>query len=125
MTEYAIHAGNGEDLDIKDRGLEEAVEEGMNADQHRYRGSVTNDGKIASARDFGNMGAGIVAARNNLTWKGARLAFDTYQSYTSSTITTEGVSTQKAQYVGFKIGVNLRPTRINTSSSRFKRFGEN
>jgi RHS repeat-associated protein len=122
LVEYALNAGNGDDFDLKDRKIKEAVAEGKTPDQHRYRGSVTSDGKFGSARDFGNIGAGIVASRNKLNWRGTRLAFDAYQSYKSGELKTEGMPTQKAQKVGFKIGVGLRKNEIGKIS--FNRFGE-
>ncbi|WDF65930.1 hypothetical protein [Flavobacterium sp. KACC 22763] len=64
-------------------------------------------GKIASARDAGNIGAGIVAGRNGYSWSFSRLAFDALESYQKSEITTEGNTTQKAQKVGYEIGNDL------------------
>lgn len=66
------------------------------------------------------MGAGIVAGRKGLSWKGTRFGFDTFQSYKSNRITTEGKTTQKAQKVGFNIGVGLRKWKKVTPI----RFGE-
>ena len=66
--------------------------------------SIPSIGKTASgktiytsARDIGNMAAGIVAARNGIPWNSARLAF--YQSRHGFRI--EGLSTRNAEYYGW------------------------
>ena len=48
-----------------------------------------------SARDIGNIAAGIVAAKNGIPWRDARIAFDVYQGG------REGISTQNAEYYGW------------------------
>ena len=48
-----------------------------------------------SARDIGNIAAGIVAAKNGIPWVSARIAFDVYQGG------REGISTQNAEYYGW------------------------
>jgi len=66
----------------------------------------------ASARDVGNIGAGMVAARNGLTWQTSRVGFDLYQSYDSFKqkekatweFVSEGVTTQYAQKLGYNVG---------------------
>lgn len=92
--------GNNAKLDFKNRGVDQR---GANTSvqQHRYRGSVTKDGKIASARDFGNVGAGIVAARNGLSNQVTRLAFDIYNGGQEPKVS------RLAQNVGLKIGQKL------------------
>jgi len=56
------NAGNGEKYDFKDQGKDERPE-GTTVEQYRYRGSSTENGEFGSARDFGNIGAGMVAGR--------------------------------------------------------------
>jgi hypothetical protein len=107
LTEYMANATGGKDLDFKTRGIDQR-EAGTTATQHMYRGSKTKDGSFGSARDFGNMGAGIVAARKGLSWGAARLGFDALQSIQERGIATEGVPTQSAQKVGFSIGSQIR-----------------
>ncbi|KAA0229733.1 hypothetical protein EDS67_10815 [candidate division KSB1 bacterium] len=63
---------------------------------------------FGSARDFGNIGAGIVAGRKGLSWEQARLGFDALESWQRGRITKEGVPSQKAQKLGYTIGVRLR-----------------
>ena len=82
-----------------------------------YRGmpiGKTKDGMTiyTSARDIGNIAAGYVAAVNGLTWGLARLGFDAYQKG------IEGVSTQNAQYYGWRYGRKSMPSgrqRFNSS----------
>ena len=107
LGEYMHNARNGKKYDFKEQGIDNRAE-GTTRQQYRYRGSTTENGKFGSARDFGNMGAGIVAGRKGLHWSAARLGFDAYQSYKSGKITSEGQPTQKAQKVGFHIGLKLR-----------------
>ena len=101
VAEYGPNATGGEDLDFKVRGIEGASSKGLTQDQHKYRGSVASDGKIGSARDFGNIGAGIVAGRANIPYGAARKAFDTLNG------SPEPAVSVKAQEVGFKQGVKL------------------
>lgn len=80
----------------------------MTESQHMYRGSVTKDGKFGSARDFGNMAAGVVAGRNGLSWGQARVGFDALESYQRGAFASEPATTQKAQRVGYDVGISLR-----------------
>ena len=71
---------------------------------YKYRGmSIGKDGSgkplITSARDIGNMSAGIVTAKNGISWSAARIAFDAYQS--RSGLRAEGLSTRNAEYYGW------------------------
>jgi RHS repeat-associated protein len=117
LAEYMYHARNKEKYDLKDKGIDERSENKSKL-QHRYRGSVDKEGEIGSARDFGNIGAGLVAAREGLSWKEARAGFDTYQGYSKNGITTipgviiptvlpvrEPTTTVKAQMIGFSMGL--------------------
>lgn len=74
---YSWGARNGKEYDFKDKGIENRGE--LSEIQYRYRGSVDKNGDYGSARDYGNMGAGLVAARSGLSWEQARLGFDLYQ----------------------------------------------
>jgi hypothetical protein len=62
---------------------------------------------IASARDIGNIGAGFIAGHDGMSWSDARLGFDALQSKQEGRIATEGQTTQKAQRVGYAIGLNM------------------
>jgi len=68
--------------------------------KYKYRGmsiGKTASGQTiyTSARDIGNIAAGIVAAKNGIPWHAARMAFDAYQGG------REGLSTQNAEYYGW------------------------
>ncbi len=69
--------------------------------KNRYRGSVTSSGEYASARDFGNMVAGIVAGRKGFNWNDTRFAFDVLQG------APEPKVSQLAQRYGQEIGVKI------------------
>ncbi|MNX53645.1 RHS Repeat protein [compost metagenome] len=125
ILNYMSNASGGEDYDFKERGMEKAIKNGKSPLQNRYRGSVARNGKIGSARDFGNEAAGIVAGRFGLSWKAARLGFDALETkqHTSNifvgipgggtiiipniNFTSEKVPTQKAQKLGWEIGIKL------------------
>jgi RHS repeat-associated protein len=106
LLEYMPNATGGQKYDFKTREIENRPQ-GMTRTQYMYRGSKYG-GFIGSARDFGNIGAGIVAARNGLNWRQARLGFDGLESFQKRQFATEGNPTQKAQRVGFQIGISLR-----------------
>ena len=48
---------------------------------------------------------GYVAGSNGMPWWASRIAFDLYQG------SIEGVSTQNAEYYGWRMGYNLSPNR--------------
>ncbi len=58
----------------------------------------------SSARDVGNIGAGFIAGRNNMSWKSTRLAFDALQTKQDEHLSTEGISTKNAEYCGWVYG---------------------
>ena len=67
-----------------------------------YRGMIIGGKAIplyTSARDIGNIAAGIVAAKNGISWSAARIAFDAYQSRNG--LKVEGISTRNAEYYGW------------------------
>ena len=95
--------------------------------------SIPSIGKTASgetiytsARDIGNIAAGIVAARNGIPWNSARLAFDVYQSRHGFRI--EGLSTRNAEYYGWSqmyshtSGITEAAHLRNTVHSFFERL---
>ena len=100
LDEYMLKARSGKELDFKDEGLSDR-DPGSSRLQHRTRGSVLKGGKIASARDVGNMAAGFVARSRGLSWGVARLGFDGYERLSKFTFKPESVTTQKAQRVGW------------------------
>ena len=97
---YGLNARNGEKYDFKDIGKENRGS--ATVQQHRYRGSVAGDGRIGSARDFGNIGAGLVTGRAGFSWEATRLLFDGYQG------SKEPAVTVKAQMLGFGVGLDIK-----------------
>lgn len=119
LIKYIFNARNNGDYDFKAIG--EGDRRGLQTvEQYHYRGSVASDGSIGSARDFGNMGAGIVAGRKGLTWRQARAGFDAYDSYKRGSIGVEGAPTQAAQRVGFSIGQGLRTSSLPKIPKRLR-----
>jgi hypothetical protein len=136
ITDYMVNATEGEAYDYKLKGLPEDVgrrsEEGK---QYKYRGSVLSDGKIASARDVGNMLAGYVSANYGLPWWMHRLGTDALESYQKAgkmviggvidyelvrmepvyhiNWRREGLPTTTAQRVGYEMGLELNRIHFN------------
>ena len=121
LLSYALNARNYKKYDFKaTNGGEEVL---YNKTDDYYRGMPLGYGKdgariYASARDIGNIFAGIVARKRGLSWNTARIGFDSYQSlktlkyqlnyspngasnYFTIGWTPEGVSTQNAQKFGY------------------------
>ena len=69
-----------------------------------YRGMPIGTYIYTSARDIGNMVAGYVAGVHNISWGLTRSAFDLLQSKQDGKQSIEGLSSQNAQYLGWKIG---------------------
>ncbi|MCF2489883.1 DUF6443 domain-containing protein [Dyadobacter sp. CY347] len=105
LFQYMINATGGEKYDFKTRGMNENRDD-MSRTQYAYRG-MSYKGKVASARDIGNFGAGYIAGRNGLGWSIARLGFDALESYQQSAFTREGEPTQHAQKIGFSEGSSV------------------
>lgn len=68
---------------------------------------------FASARDIGNVGAGMEAGRHGMKWRDARLGFDGLQSFQDTknnrwipVFSKEGQTTQYAERLGWIRGVN-------------------
>jgi len=105
---YMANARNNEDYDFKTQGISENRGD-LSVSQYHYRGSVDSKGRVGSARDFGNMGAGLIAARRGLPWPIATGGFDIYQSASNLRLEREGSPTRLAQKVGyFQLGAPLR-----------------
>ncbi|MBF8961757.1 hypothetical protein I0P70_00750 [Pontibacter sp. FD36] len=114
LLSYMFNATNGEKYDFKDEGIKD---KGEQTDlQYRYRGSVDSNGDFGSARDFGNMGAGLVAARSGLSWRNARGGFDLYQGYKSN-----GISVMKLNF-GVPI-IYIKPEREATTTIKAELLG--
>ncbi|MBQ9658437.1 MAG: RHS repeat-associated core domain-containing protein [Clostridia bacterium] len=106
VVEYALNAGNEGKYDFKHLGYSEDNGERI---VHYNRGmkldgikGVEGTNVYGSARDVGNYVAGMVSAKNGLSWLHTRMAFDAYQSYKSKGLNIEAPVSQLAQYLGFK-----------------------
>jgi len=121
---YMIHARGREFYDFKTtagslllRDRYRQTMEPINI-EYMYRGMPIGEKEglpiFASARDIGNITAGIVAANSGLTWNTARYGFDGLESYQSKqntgeyTWVIEGMNTQYAQMLGYKITREIR-----------------
>ena len=69
-----------------------------------YRGMPISTGLYSSARDVGNYAAGYMAGIYGFSWKNTRKAFDELQSLQTGRNSIEGISSQNAQYLGWKHG---------------------
>ncbi|WP_299156479.1 DUF6443 domain-containing protein [uncultured Tenacibaculum sp.] len=96
VVSYMVKAYKvGQSLDFKSRDLDKS---GKELKVHAARGSMTKDGKMASARDFGNMAAGIVSGRAGISSSLAKIAFNALQGGQEPPVSA------KAQAVGLEIG---------------------
>lgn len=108
LTDYMENAVGGEKYDFKRQGVDKDDDKYGNSIYY-YRGtSLGKDSKgntiYASARDVGNIGAGFIAGRNNMSWKASRAAFDALQTKQDGHLSTEGISTKNAEYCGWVYG---------------------
>ena len=110
---YMPNATLNEHYDFKSRDLPD----GLTPDEqlvHRTRGSMTSDGKMASARDFGNVAAGIVAERSIMLSRAwATWGFELLQGGTEPPVSF------KAQQIGLNIGRNLQRKDANFYKKMF------
>lgn len=116
LLQYALFAFSYSTYDFKTKGMDPALTMEA-AIAYTYRGGMTAEGRIASARDFGNIAAGLVAARNGLTWSQARFGFDAYESIKQGRPCAEGVTSQTAQWRGFMMGVKLRTLETGATNA--------
>ena len=71
-----------------------------------YRGMPISTFVYVSARDIGNYAAGYITGLHGSTWGLSRYAFDKLQSKQDGRFSVEGLSTQNAQYIGWRRGNN-------------------
>lgn len=115
LVQYGSNAQNSTDEDFNIYDFK--VTNGTPGNEYstldgKYRGmplagTLGDKAVIASARDIGNIAAGIVARRNNLSWSGFRLAADGYQTLSNQKLSIENMQTQMPQSWGFLIGERL------------------
>ena len=82
--------------------------EGKDDINYLYRGMPLgkrgNKVIYGSARDVGNIAAGYMAGVHGIPWELARKAFDGLESHQNKKTSIEGISTQNAQALGWKMG---------------------
>ena len=76
----------------------------MQASSCGHNNNARSDIAYASARDIGNYGAGYIAGRAGMNWKTARIGFDALESFQNSRLSSEGMTTQKAERMGYEAG---------------------
>ena len=108
LFDYMYNARTGEKYDFKvTNGTDSKID---NVDIYRGMPISTSSKSVAtyaSARDVGNMAAGYIAAKNGISWKAARFAFDLYQGG------KEGPSTVNAEMYGYSVlGYNTQAQRL-------------
>jgi hypothetical protein len=140
ILSYMVNATGGEKYDFKrTNGSDKVLYENT---EDFYRGMPIlseHNGKpvFGSARDVGNIAAGLVAGRDGMGWSTARLGFDALQSWQQKSFTTETSGTQFGQRLGHRIGSqiyqktelsrlpgngHLRDIQISTAPIRRKEF---
>ncbi|MDR4932139.1 hypothetical protein [Segatella bryantii] len=104
LDDYMSNARTGKPYDFKVTNGTNKVIPKIDIYRGMSIGSTANGQQlISSARDIGNMAAGIVAAKNGISWSAARIAFDAYQSKCSGRPVVEGISTRNAEYYGWSM----------------------
>lgn len=107
---YMARATGGQPLDFKrTNGTNEVM---FDTPEEFYRGMPLlgdKDGKpiYASARDVGNVAAGLVAGRSGMGWSTARLGYDGLESIQQGGFSSESTSTQYGQKLGHRIGYQM------------------
>ena len=105
LFEYISKARTNHIWDFKaTNGFSNSIIDGIDPYRGMPIGSTRNRPVYASARDVGNIAAGIVTGAHGMSWLSARFGFDAYQSYSSKRPTIEGLSTRTAQRYGWRIG---------------------
>lgn len=124
IISYMWNATGGEKYDFKrTNGTDNVV---FDTPEDFYRGMpilkpINGKQIYGSARDVGNIGAGLIAGINGLSWGTARNGFDALESYQKGKITTESSSTQYGQRLGWNIGNAIfRKSEL----SRLSSYGE-
>jgi RHS repeat-associated protein len=100
------YINNWQKYDFKENGVENRGN--LSRQQYHHRGSRLSNGTIVSARDAGNMAAGLVSGRNHQNWFETRIAFDSFQMLRSGELGVEGPTSVKAQKIGHDMGKQMR-----------------
>jgi hypothetical protein len=86
------YAANWEDYNFKSSGYDKSKGSPTN---YAYRGSEFSSDIYASARDFGNIGAGYVAGRGELNWGGTKFIFERFQAKQNGNIFGSGFESEQ------------------------------
>ena len=101
LPDYVDKARNDHPYDFKVTNGKGEKHEGIETYRSMLIKGHDGNNVYASARDVGNIAAGMIAAKNGLSWTDARLGFDGYQSWHDRKFKMEGISTQNAEWYGF------------------------
>jgi RHS repeat-associated protein len=109
LLHYILNATGGKKFDFKRTNGTSSVVFSETKDHYRgmpldLEGEDPSKPVYASARDVGNIGAGLIAGWNGFSWSASRLAFDAQHSRQKGRIEIESMSTQYAQRLGWRIG---------------------
>ncbi|GLB48420.1 hypothetical protein [Neptunitalea lumnitzerae] len=110
LETYLPNTVGGEKYDFKTTNGTDKVQFTTNEDKYRgmpILGDKNGKPIFASARDVGNIGAGLVAGKDGMSWSTARLGFDGLESYQQSGFSSESSSTQFGQKLGHRIGSQM------------------
>ena len=104
LLKYLDKARANHQWDVKRTNNTDKIIEGINPYRGMPIGIRSGLPLYASARDVGNIAAGMVAGAHGLSWPTARCGFDIYQSFQAGYASTEGKSTRSAEKYGWNIG---------------------
>lgn len=132
LFNYISNAKGNQLYDFKTRGINKRGS--LTQSQYVYRGMPFEGVKhfgdqdagittFASARDFGNVGAGYIAGVNGLGWNTARLGFDGLETWqTKDWWSVEGQPSQRAERIGHNIGIKVfKPEQIKELINQSRR----
>ncbi|MCQ2211680.1 MAG: RHS repeat-associated core domain-containing protein [Paludibacteraceae bacterium] len=130
LADYISNAKGYEPYDFKrTNGTKNVI---YTKSQDYYRGMPVNlkgDDKslpvYASARDIGNIGAGIIAGSRGISWTVSRIAFDALESHQHGFDKWhhEGGSTQYGERLGYRIGSDLLQLKRYYNLRRLPSYG--
>ncbi len=117
LPSYMLNATENKKYDFKNTdGTDQKKYE--TAEEH-YRGMPILDGKngkpiFASARDVGNIAAGLTPGREGLSWFNARLGLDGLESIQTNGFNRESSNNQYGQKLGHRIGSQIYDKTIRS-----------
>ncbi|MGH2667501.1 RHS repeat domain-containing protein, partial [Flavobacterium sp.] len=100
----------GNSMDFKRQGLDGAEL----TPEYAYRGMPLGNETIGTARDTGNISAGIVAGRAGFNFEEAKPAFEALQGGAEAKVTTS------AEKVGINIGLKLHAQDVQAADKKYR-----